>query len=346
MAIPLLLQKLHIESLRCHRTYEVSFETGLNVLLGNNGCGKTTLLEAIYLMTYGRSFRQAHDPHLLQWGSKQFCVSGSWQRFGPLHASIVGEKGKKRLRLQGRLVHKRQESIEALPVLVDAPQAARLIEGLASDRRRWIDALMLFVYPQMQHHYQAYMRCLMQRSRLLRGSIEHTQIDAWEQQAVMHGGLLRKRRQQLIDTLNDELKKHHHLCEHDLSLRVDYTASGTSEAWLQAWKQQRQRPAFSTRIGFHCDRLSLLMNQREIRLCGSRGQQRLASVALRLAECDLRAKARGVIPLLLLDDCLEALDSMRQQGMLDYLADWPGQIIVTAPNHLPLLRKACVHSVE
>jgi len=328
---PLVLTDIHAVDLRCHHKIRWQCEAGLNILLGENGSGKTTLLEAVFLMGHGRSFRQARAPNLARHGTKQFTIDGRWTRYGPMHVRVGSGVNGVRIHLQGRLLQRRSDLNEALPVLVESPQAARLVDGIPAERRRWLDQMSLYCRPDLMRQYQAYLRCLMQRSRLMRKHAADSEIEIWEQQMAAHGLAIMQVRSELIAALNDALQHERELCETPLVLILQPTAPDSIEMWTRKLAEQRKQGQRILRIGPHCDRLQLDFGGRDIRAVGSRGQQKLAAVALRLAECRLRMQHRGLIPVLLLDDCFEALDKLRRDGLIARLEAHSGQVLMTGP---------------
>ena len=301
--------------------------------MGANGSGKTTLLESVYLMAHGRSFRQARDPYLVRKDSERFLVHGRWQRFGPLNLSVAGRRGQTTIRLQGREIERRKDVSESFPVLVEAPQGRRVVDGAPGERRRWLDMLVITCQQNMAAHYERYLRSLMQRSRLLRRRAGSDELDAWEQQVVLHGLQIVAARQRLIQELNELLADEMALTEYPLELTVN-SADYSEEAWLERLKNRRLDDLQSgvVRFGPHCDVLNLYYQQREIRQAGSRGQQKLAAIAIKMAECALWSRYRQLVPVLLLDDCLEALDHKRQTRVLRRLQKSPAQVLITAPD--------------
>jgi len=333
-AASLLLREIRVSDLRCHKHVLWQCSPGLNMVLGENGSGKTSLLEAVFLMGHGRSFRQARAPVLSRWESDGFLIAGKWTRYGPLNVSVSGKNKRNQVYLQGRRLQQRAELTETLPVLVESPQAARLVDGAPNDRRRWLDQMMLYCKPDVARHYHAYLRCLMQRGRLLRrGGAAADEVAVWEHQMTMHGSVLMQVRTDILNDLNRILESELPLSEAQVCMSIHPTAPEEKEAWFNRLVMQRKngKSRGPLRIGPHCDRIVIHYGGWEIRSCGSRGQQKLAAVAVRLAECALRRQHRGLMPLLLLDDCLEALDPLRQQRLLEHLASHVGQVLMTGP---------------
>jgi DNA replication and repair protein RecF len=339
MATTLTICQIKVTDLRCHEQMTWTCSKGLNLLIGANGSGKTSLLESVYLMAHGRSFRQARDPFLVRRGQERFLIKGQWHRFGPMSLSVAGRRGQTSIRLQGCDVQRRKDVSESFPVLVEAPQGRKLIDGAPNERRRWLDALVMTCYPAMRSHFERYLRAVMQRSRLLRRKILSDELDAWERQIVHHGLPIVAAREKTIIELNNCLADEIFLTEQPLSISVRKTEY-TEQAWLDRLKSGRANDmkAGGLRYGPHCDVLSFHFQQREIRNAGSRGQQKLAAIALKMAECALWSDHRRLLPVLLLDDCLEALDTERQGRVLKRLQASSAQVLMTAPNGINISR--------
>jgi len=344
LATPLVLHQVKVRYLRCHETLSWNISPGLNLLTGANGSGKTSLLESVYLMAHGRSFRQSRSPFLVQHGKTSFMIQGQWRRFGPMYLTVAGRKGKTSVRLQGRDIQRRKDVSESFPVLVEAPQGRKIVDGAPGERRRWLDALMMTCFQHTRLHYDRYLRAVMQRSRLLRRHMISDELDAWEKQIVQHGLQIISARQHLIVEINALLLTEQALTEDAVSLSVsmpDYSES----AWLERLKDKRGDDAKvgSLRYGPHVDGININFQQREIRSAGSRGQQKLAAIALKMAECALWSRYRRLIPVILLDDCLEALDRQRQQRLFERLQQSPAQILMTAPDGVDVSAELDIH---
>ncbi len=334
-----------MSNLRCHRSARWRCAPGLNMALGENGSGKTTLLEAVYIMGHGRSFRQARDPALCRIGCGEFTIRGQWRRYGPLAVDVFGGGGGMRIHLQGRKLRQRSELSGTLPVIVESPQGPKLADGVPGERRRWLDQLMLHCRPDVARHYSAYLRCLMQRSRLVRRGGSAAELETWERRLVVHGLEIMRARTDVLADMNRVLTSERTWVESELCLQIRHLAPQDEERWMAQLAEQRKKGKVADlhAQGPHCDRLLILYGERDVRICGSRGQQKLTAMALRMAECNLRLQARGLAPLLLLDDCFEALDPIRRRRLLDRLAACPGQILMTGPSGSEFARDRRIH---
>jgi len=339
------IDDIQVQDMRCYHQQSWKIKPGVNIFMGENGCGKTTILEAVYMMAYGRSFRQARDPELVRWDAKNMLIRGTWQRYGPLHVQVLGKRRKSEFFLQGRKLNKRKELTDTLSVVVDAPQGARLIDGVNNDRRKWLDQLLMACEPWVKQHYQGYLRALMQRSRLLRkyGSID--ELSAWEAQMVLHGRKIKQSKDKFCDDLNEHLKQQQGLTETLLRLDISSNVPEEDQAWLHTLEEKRSQDQRMGRClcGPHADKINILFAEKEIRLVGSRGQQKLAAIAVKLAECRLRQHYKQLWPVLLLDDCFEALDGKRRLHLIQWLCEYAGQVLLTAPNGVDIESHPSVH---
>ncbi|MDX8411458.1 MAG: DNA replication and repair protein RecF [Mariprofundaceae bacterium] len=331
------LQEIYVESLRCHQKGMWRFSPGMNLITGANGCGKTTILEAISLMAHGRSFRAVRDPGLLRWGDEQFYLHGVWRRYGPVKVWVQGQHGQVKVKLQGRMVKKLSHLAHTLPVLIDAPQARRVVDGTASERRHWLDGLLMACHDNYIEYYRRYLRSLSQRSLLLRKRANAaTQLDAWETQIVSHGRTIMRMRRDILAAMAPFLEAYARLMDAPLNVELLNSAPDDENAWLALLHARRDADAGKggSRTGPHRDQLRILYRDKDIRQVGARGQQRLAAMVLRLAEWELHRHHKGLAPQLLLDDCLEALDPIRQQHLLECLHGTGAQVLLTAPNQV------------
>jgi len=338
MSVHIKIKKLHVANFRCYDEQTWQLKHQFHLFMGENGSGKTSILEAIYLMAYGRSFRQAKDAAWQRWGASSFRVHGEWQRYGPLHLDIEGKNKKLKILLQGRTLSQRKELKETFPVLVNSPQGYRLIDGDHNERRKWLDQTVMLYEHSSKIHYQSYLRAWMQRSRLIRRNGLTDELRVWEEQMVIHGRKVQTYRQKICDSLNATLLESAHWTQHPVQCVIQSHIPNEDEVWLNALSEHRASDKKTGRCfyGSHTDRLNIHFGEREVRSVASRGQQKLSSIAIKLAECYLRYDYFHVWPLLLLDDCFEALDEKHTMRVLKRLTEYHGQILMTAPQKISI----------
>jgi len=326
----LYLQEMEVFNLRCHDHFQWSCSKGVNLIYGSNGCGKTTLLEGIYMMVFGRSFRQAQLPEMVRWQSSQFQIQGCWQRYGPIHIDMHGKRRKTTTRMQGKTLKNKAGVRNSLDVILDAVQGNQIILATPQERRKWLDHSLLRCHEMRRVAYQAYYRCLLQRNRLQRRDEHSEELHSWHVQLVQHGQTIIQARRTFVQDMNDELQQEQALTERSLTVGITETAPHDGQAWLAQLDQHKRSSGF-LRFGPHCDKVNIFFDGQEIRRTASSGQQKLASIALRLVQQRLHGQHRGINPVLILDDCMESLDPIRQQHLLERLLCNQTQIFMSSP---------------
>jgi DNA replication and repair protein RecF len=326
------------------RNYEqAQFELapGVTVLQGPIGVGKTSLLEAIYLGCVGRSPRTTNERELVRFGAARSLVAVSTTDGVSTHRHEVWlEPGRPKLfKVDGVRRERLVDLVERPLVCVFMPDRLEVVKGAAAQRRAHLDALVSAFWPTRHETRIAYGRALVQRNALLsrhRGGFGGAgELQSWNRELARHGLALASDRRAAIEDVAEGFSRH----AGDLGLpspvalryRPRSRASTVEdfESELDAALDNDLARGFTTH-GPHRDELSFEAGGRDLRRYGSQGQQRLALLALLLAERDALAEARGKIPVLLLDDVLSELDRERRERLLELVADVGQTLITTA----------------
>ncbi len=315
-----------------------------NIVSGQNGQGKTSLLEAIYFVATSRSFRTHRPAELVRHGASaasvraQFVEDDGGSSFAPIAreqlAAIDGS------RCSVKVDGARPPSLSAFatrsPVVAFHPDEMALSTGPASLRRTLLDRLALFMSAVAADHRARYERALKARQELLRrpGSGSEAEIEAFEALAARHGAALTRAREQASIALIAELTgAFHRIAAPDLVLGARYAPGGSAdeaeagEALRKARRGDAVRPTAS--FGPHRDDLVLALDGKSARVVASQGQHRAITLALKAAEVTTIGRVRGVAPILLLDDVSSELDAERTDALFAYLDEQRGQIFVT-----------------
>lgn len=356
------LAHLSLHNFRNYVRLELDLPPDVMVLLGDNAQGKTNLLEAIYYLATSRSPYTGTDRELINWMSLEqeplpyTRLSGRVARGDnsvllEITVSQQAENGsryQKQIRLNG--VNKRaMDLLGHLNVVLFVPEDVNLVSGSPSLRRRYLDVMLC----QIDSHYcrtlAGYNQIVTQRNALLRDLGERggdpAQLAFWNERLVEHGAQLIARRREAIDSLDDLAQAiHGQLTDGAERLRFRYMPSvdlgepghltiGEIQAAYQAQLQslrQRETAAGMTLAGPHRDEMRFVIDGIDAGIYGSRGQQRTAVLALKLAEVELMRHETGDYPILLLDDVLSELDAHRRQFLLQRVEDGQQQAIITA----------------
>lgn len=335
------LKQLKLQNFRNYEELALDFTPGTNIFLGTNAQGKTNLLEAIYVLALTRSHRTSNDKDLINWQSKEATISGVLQRqVGSLPLELrLGAKGKK-----ARMNHldqpKLADYVGQMNVILFAPEDLALVKGAPALRRNFIDREFSQMSPRYLYTANQYRAVLQSRNQYLKQLQSKQAKDLLylsvltEQLATLAADLI-ARRMELLQRLNVAAAPvQAAITENRESLTIKYVSQLSADelaepeqiktALLQRYEKLREREIMmgTTLLGPHRDDLEFLIDKDDgtgahnVAEFGSQGQQRTAALALKLAEIDLMKAETGEYPILLLDDVLSELDTMRQTHLL------------------------------
>jgi DNA replication and repair protein RecF len=337
------LERLRVRAFRNLRHVDLEDTRRFNVIAGNNGHGKTSLLEAIYFAATSRSFRTHRAAEIVQHGERVASVAARFVEGGGELAALSREQtaavegGRSVVRIDGNRPSSLAEYATRSPVVAFHPEELALSSGPASGRRTLLDRLALFMSPASADHRARYTRALKARQELLRrGEREEgsAEIDAFEELCAVHGAALTQARAAAASALAGELlTAFGRIAAPDLALEARYAPGGSAsvdEARAELGRHRR-RDAHRPNAGFgpHRDDLDLRFSGHPVRLVASQGQHRALTLALKAAETSAIAAARGIEPILLLDDVSSELDADRTAALFRFLSLARGQMFVT-----------------
>jgi DNA replication and repair protein RecF len=332
---------LSVRDFRGYQDASVHLGDGLTVITGPNGVGKTNLLEALYFGCTGRSCRTTNEREVVRFGERATRVVIAAEAEDGAHEISVGfEPGEpKRMKVDGASVERLVEISERPLVSVFLPDRLELIKGAPSLRRAHLDQLIAGLWPARVATRRTYHQSLAQRNALIArirsGAGSRNSLHSWDTQLARHGLALMADRQAAVDAITDAFVR---WCA-DLGLTgapaLRYRPRSKASTPDELAAELRERIDGDIERGFtghgpHRDDLVVTREGRELRAYGSQGQQRLALLALLLAERDALALHRQSPPLLLLDDVMSELDARRRRALVDLLRAGEGQAVITA----------------
>lgn len=327
------LQAIQLADFRCFRQIELELDPSLTLITGPNGAGKTSVLEGIYLLGRGRSFRTSQTDSLVRLGADQFRVVGSVSRNG--RGISVGLQWASR-RLEARIAGAPAESLAeltvTLPVQVIEPGIHQLIEGGPLRRRRFVDWGVFHVEPRFLFHWQRFHRALRQRNAVLREQEPDDALEVWTRELIVSGEHINQARINYVLQLLPHIGR---ACSELLGEEIAITYvrgwpddQTLEEALTNARARDRQRQ--TTTVGPHRADLAIRRLSRTARQTVSRGQQKLLAAALVLGQLQLHAVEQSLRTTLLLDDPAAELDAMRLDRLVAQVRELPVQLVITA----------------
>jgi DNA replication and repair protein RecF len=344
-----------LRDFRCYDEARISLGEGITVVSGPNGAGKTNLLEALYLGCTARSCRTNNERELLRFGAPASRVEvNAEDADGAHHLSVGLAPGEaKRIRVDGAPVERLVEVAGRPLVSVFLPDRLELVKGPPAVRRAHLDQFVAALWPTRVATRRAYAQALAQRNalvaRLREGGGAEESLRSWDMQLARHGIALMADRRAAAEAICDRFAQLGEELGVGEELELSYRPRSSATAPEELAEELGARLETDLSRGFtshgpHRDELALRRGGRELRAYGSQGQQRLALLALLLAEREALAEQRGVVPLLLLDDVMSELDRQRRGALVELLRASGGQAVISTTDleHVPGGRDADV----
>ncbi len=329
------INRLQLKNYRNYEKLDIQFDHKINVIIGKNAQGKTNLMEAIYVLAFARSYRTPREKELISWGAEYANIKGNiFKKNGKLPLEITISK----LGKQAKINHLEQQRLStyvgALNVVMFAPEDLTIVKGSPQVRRQFIDMELGQIQPSYLYHLSQYQKILKQRNHLLKQiqrkeNKDLTFLEILTEQLVEHASILLERRFIFLDLLRKwAFPLHQQISSKQEKLDIKYQATiDVSEDENKEKIERKYLEKFSniketeidrgiTLIGPHRDDLIFYINNKDVKVFGSQGQQRTTALSIKMAEIDLIYNEIGEYPILLLDDVLSELDDYRQSHLL------------------------------
>jgi DNA replication and repair protein RecF len=344
------LAELALENFRCIDRAELTLALGTTLVRGPNASGKTSVLEGIYLLGRGRSFRTRNTERLIQHDKASLHAIGRTE--GPISQPIRIAAVRKlplAAEVAGAAVHSLAELAQAFPVQVIEPGIHRLVEEGSPRRRRWLDWAVFHVEPAFIDSWQRYSRVLKQRNAALRGASAEM-ARAWDSELVRHGEAVTAARRRLMAMLAPYWAETVGALA-NLAADLRYLPgwnqeSSLTEALSSAFARDRARGV--SQVGPHRADVQIRIDGHPAREVASRGQQKLLAIAMVLAQLKMLRDQTGLASTLLLDDPAAELDTDRLARFVAEVKALHCQLVLTslAAAHEPFGRAEAVFHVE
>jgi DNA replication and repair protein RecF len=334
------LSTLDVRDFRCIEHAHLDLDPRFTLITGPNASGKTSLLEATFFLSCGRSFRSPQLDSLIRTGTPAFMVVGhvATSNSQSMTLGVRTARQGSEIRLGGQPASGFAQMAAALPVQVIDPEVHRLLEDGPIQRRRYLDWGVFHVEPGFVAIWRRYQRALKQRNAALKARLPTGQVRLWDTDLAEAGSLISDYRQRYVSALQPILRGFGTELL-DLDVQVELSRGWSedkdlSKALEDSWIRDSQRGA--TTVGPHRADLSVRVDGLWARDRVSRGQQKLLAACLLLAQIQQRAEQGGEQTSLLLDDPAAELDVDNLQRLLQLVVRIPAQLIVTALDQEPL----------
>ena len=335
-----ILEKIVISDFRNILLQELEFSPNVNCVSGNNGEGKTNLLDAIYYLSMTKSAFALSDKFNFRHGTEEFSLSGLYKMENGLSSRFsvkMTSKGEKKMKRDEKQYGKVSEHIGVLPVVMVSPSDISMVSESGEERRRFVNAVLSQMDREYMTALQQYNRLLLQRNKMLKEQdVDRGLLEVIDMRMSSFAEPVYQARKKFVDDLTPIVQEYYKALSGDseqVSIEYDTELSKASLEQLLAASYDKDRVLKYTGAGIQRDDFLFKMNGHPIRRYGSQGQQKSFLVSLKFAQYELMKKNYGFAPILLLDDVFDKLDMSRISNLLEMVASNDfGQIFITDSN--------------
>jgi len=336
------INKIKLHNFRNYEEQEIELNKNINVIYGNNAQGKTNILEAIFLSSFGKSFRTSKEKEMIRFGQENLIVETEYKksdRDGKIKIEIAN---KKQIAVNGIKIKKLSEILGNINIVIFTPEDINILKDGPANRRRFLDMMIGQLRPNYVHNLNLYLQTLEQRNNYLKQIKEQNKpeemLEIWDEKLAEYGEKVYKYRVDFVDKIIQKINIiHKKITDQNEELIIEYTSNcGNREDYLKLLKERRKLDiikGFTTK-GVHRDDFVIYINGKEVNIYGSQGQNRTVILSLKLAELNVVYDEIGEYPILLLDDFMSELDEKRRKNFLENIENT--QVIITGTDKIEL----------
>ena len=335
-----ILEKIVISDFRNIELQELEFSPNINCISGNNGEGKTNLLDAVYYLSMTKSAFASSDKFTFRHGTEEFSIAGTYRMENGLASRFalrMTSKGEKKVKRDDKPYNKVSEHVGVLPVVMVSPADISMVSESGEERRKFVNAVL----SQMDHEYlaslQQYNRLLLQRNKMLKEmNPDRSLLEVIDMRMAALADPIHKARKKFVEDLKPIVSEYYRLVsggseEVDITYETELDKAPLDQLFSASY--DRDRALRYTSSGLQRDDFSFTMNGWPLRRHGSQGQQKSFLVSLKFAQYEIMKRSYGFAPLLLLDDVFDKLDMGRISNLLQMVSGKDfGQIFITDSN--------------
>lgn len=321
----MLIDKMHLKFFRNHTDFDIKFSPGINVIWGKNGVGKTSILEAVYILSIGKSFKTNRVNEIINNKSKSLSIDGFFYNTeNDLRISFHQFLGKSKMFKINGVKEVSKNIIGRFPVVLLSPEEEKTTKGQPSDRRKFFDKLFSLLSKDYLFELIKYNSILKNRNNLLRMNYNYEAILPWDIQLSRYGVSLWKKKQTYNQIFSDILINVSN--KYNNNTVISFTTNSQNldeEEFTDILKKSFQKDLITKRTNFgpHRDVYNFLLNDKDLKVFGSQGEHKLAFSLIKFSEYQTIKQETKKSPTILLDDLFARLDSDRSANILRLLED-------------------------
>lgn len=334
------LKQLSLINFKNYEEFEAQFSEKINCFVGNNGMGKTNLLDAIYYLSFCKSYFNTIDSQNIKHGESFFVLQGWFNKFDEDVEVYCGlKRNQKKIFKKNKKEYERlSEHIGAFPLVMISPSDSELIYESSELRRRFLDGIISQYDKDYLDKLINYSHILKQRNALLKHfyetrTFDNESLDIWDEQLIIFGAVILQKRLQFLEQFIPLFNHYYQFIsdsKEEVALHYQNSLEENDFRTALTNAQPRDRAVGYTTVGPHKDDLEFTIASFSLKKFASQGQQKSYLLALKLAQFDFIKKQKNTKPLLLLDDIYDKLDEQRFTKLLDLVSsDDFGQVFIT-----------------
>jgi DNA replication and repair protein RecF len=351
------LKKLTLTNFKNYELGALEFSPKINCFVGNNGVGKTNILDAIHYLSLTKSFFNSIDSISIRHGEDYFIVQGTFDRDGEednIYCAFQKQK-QKLLKRNGKEYQKLSDHVGRYPVVMISPADSALVTEGSEDRRKFLNKIVSQYNTEYLDSVLRYGKALQQRNKLLKdfkssGGFDNDMLSVWDSPLVRYGNYIFSERNVLVNELIPVFQEYYDMISNGKEqVRLQYRSHLAEGSFMEALINSIGKDRFLeyTTVGIHKDDLMLEMNGFPVKALGSQGQQKSYLVALKLAKFDYIKRKAGFAPILLLDDIFDKFDAERVEQIIKLVGNHRfGQIFITDTHQSRLQDILFSHNID
>ena len=336
------IENIDINNFRNYERQQIKLNNRINIFYGENAQGKTNIIESIFFCSIGKSFRTNKDKELIKINEENCNIKIDYKKTDREGKIKINLGNKKEIYINEIKIKKLSELLGTINVVLFTPEDINILKGGPQNRRKFLDIMISQLRPKYMHIYSLYNKALEERNNYLKKiKIENKSedlLELWDQQLAEYGEKIFKYRREFIDKIKEKIKNiHYNITKNKEEINIEYLSDCIDkEKYLNLLKERRRLDiikGYTTR-GIHRDDFIININDLQVNIYGSQGQNRTAILSLKLSELQVIKDEIGENPILLLDDFMSELDENRRKNFLENIKDT--QVIITCTDKISL----------
>ena len=336
------IEKIKLQNFRNYKELEINLNKNINIIYGNNAQGKTNILEAIFLCSFGKSFRTTKEKEMIKFDEEKSHIEIFYQKKDRDGKIKIELGNKKQISVNGIKIKKLSELLGNMNIVIFTPDDINILKDGPAGRRRFLDMMIGQLRPNYVYNLNMYLKTIEQRNNYLRQIREENKseemLEIWDEKLAEYGEKIYIYRNEFINKISSKINEiHKNITDAKEKIQIDYVSNcGNIENYLKLLKERRKLDiikGFTTK-GIHRDDFVIYINGKEVSTYGSQGQNRTAVLSLKLSELQVVNDEIGEYPILLLDDFMSELDEERRKNFLNNIKNT--QVILTGTEKIEL----------